>query len=195
MKQHLYSLGKQTLVYGISAAALQVVGVITLPIFARTFSPGEYGALEIVTVGVSAMLMFADIGMSSASQRSYFDYAEGDERRRTVLATAIAAALTTATALAVALILFHRPLSDWLFHGKPYGELVVLGALTLPVTVLATLLREVMRLRFMAWSYTISAIAGAVIAAGLSIWLVLGTNAGMDGVLIGALAGNAVAVL
>jgi O-antigen/teichoic acid export membrane protein len=68
-------------------------------------------------------------------------------------------------------------------------------ALCLPVAILALLLREVMRLRFMPWLYSLSSIAGAVVAAGLGIGLVVGADTGVEGVLIGVLAGHAVSVL
>jgi O-antigen/teichoic acid export membrane protein len=46
----------------------------------------------------------------------------------------------------------------------------------------------------MAWRYSISATAGAAVAAAVGIVLVLATGLGIEGVLIGVLAGNAVAV-
>lgn len=195
MKAHLQSLGKQTLVYGVSAAALQAVGVVTLPVFARAFSPADYGRLEIASVCLGAALVFADLGMASASQRSYFDYTEADEpERRAVLATALATALGMASLLAVVLIVLRAPLAGWLLHDRSQSGLVVIVALCVPVSVLATLLREVMRLRFMAWRYSVSAITAAVVAAAVGIGLVLGTDVGVEGVLLGVLAGNVAAI-
>lgn len=194
MKRHLYSLGRQTIVYGISAVAIQAVGVVTLPIFARAFSPGEFGLLEIATVTISALLVVSDLGMASSSQRSYFDYTDEEaDQRRTVLATALVVALAASSLIALGMIAFRGPIAAWLLHGRSHEELVVLIAASVPLSVFAALLREVMRLRFMAWRYTTSAVAGAAVAAGVGIWLVLGTDAGVNGVLIGVVAGNAVA--
>jgi O-antigen/teichoic acid export membrane protein len=196
VRRHLHSLGRQTLVYGVSAAALQIMGVVTLPVFARTFSPAEYGVLEIVLLGLSAMLVIADLGMASASQRSYFDYTDGDAtERRAVLATALVMGVATASLIAVLLIAFREAIARWLVHDEAHTGLVVLVAVTLPVAIVAAFLREVMRLRFMAGRYSISAIAGAVVAAAVGVGLVLGTDEGVKGVLIGMLAGNAVAVV
>jgi O-antigen/teichoic acid export membrane protein len=196
VKRHLYSLGRQTIVYGVSAAVLQLVGVVTLPIFARAFSPGEYGAVEIATVGIGALLVFADIGLASASQRSYFDYGDDDAvARGAVLTTALATGFAAASVLAALVVLFREPIAEWLFHSSDEVSLVVLVALAVPLTILATFTREVMRLRFMAWSYTASAIMSAAVAAILSVYLVLATDAGPDGVIIGLVAGNAVAAL
>jgi O-antigen/teichoic acid export membrane protein len=196
VKQRLYSLAKQTLVYGVSAAALQIVGVITLPVFARTFTPSEYGVLEIATAALAAMLVIADLGMASASQRSYFDYSDEEvHERRAVIATALATSLATASLVAAVLILFREPIAGWLLHSRDEGDVVALVALCLPVAILALLLREVMRLRFMPWLYSLSSIAGAVVAAALGIGLVVAADTGVEGVLIGVLAGHAVSVL
>src|SRR5215204_6643988 len=62
-------LSTQTLVYGIGGVALQLVGVITLPIFARVFSPADYGVLELGGVAAAILMIVVDGGMASASQR------------------------------------------------------------------------------------------------------------------------------
>jgi O-antigen/teichoic acid export membrane protein len=196
VKHRLSTLGKQTLVYGASAAALQAVGLVTLPVFARVFTPAEYGALEIVIVGLAATMLLADLGLTAAAQRSFFDY--GDHQpgeRRVVLATAIVTAMSMAVAVAALIVMFRVPLADWLFDGQGYTTLLVLAAATIPFTVLANLMREVLRLHFRPWHYAISASLGAVVAGALSVSLVLWTDAGVNGVLIGTLAGSAIAAI
>lgn len=196
MKQHLAKLGKQTLIYGVSGTALQAVGLLTLPIFARVFTPAEYGVLELVTVGVAALLLVADLSLSSASQRSFFDHPDDEvEKRRRVLATAILTAVAVSLVIAVAVFLARDPLADWLLAGQGYTTLIALAALSIPLTVAASMLREVMRLHFRAWHYAASATLSAVIAGGLGAALVLWSSAGVDGVLIGLVAGNAVALV
>jgi O-antigen/teichoic acid export membrane protein len=196
VKAHLALLGKQTLIYGLSAAALQAVGLVTLPVYARTFSPAEYGVLEIATVGMSALLVLADLGMASASQRSYYDYAEDHvTERRAVLATALLVALTAATLLGALLIAFRVQVSEWLFDGQRYTTLLVLVAVTLPTAIVGTFFREVMRLRLRPWQFTISATLAALVTAVVGVVLVVWADSGIDGVMIGVLTGHAVAVV
>lgn len=196
MKTHLARFGKQTVIYGVSAAMIPAVALFTLPVFARAFVPAEYGAIEIVTVGMAALLMLADLGMVSAAQRSYYDYTDEQlTQRRVVLSTAGLVSLATATVLAALLIALRRPIADWLFDGRPHTTLVVLAALCLPPAIIATYCRQVMRLRFQAWHYTASAVLAAIVSAVLGVGLVVGTDVGVDGVLIGVLAGHAVAVV
>ena len=196
MKQHLSKLGKQTLVYGISGTALQAVGLLTLPIFARVFSPTEYGVLELVTVGLAATLLVADLSLRSASQRSFFDYASHqDADRRSVVCTALTAALATSVIVAAVVVLLRHQLAEGVLEDGRYSTLVVLAALAIPLSVLANMMRDVMRLYFRAWHYAASATLGAVVVGGLGAALVLWTDAGVDGVLIGVAVGNAVAAI
>jgi O-antigen/teichoic acid export membrane protein len=196
MREHFSTLAKQTLVYGISSAALQIVGMFTLPVFARVFSPDEYGTLEIATAALGALLVIADLGMISATQRSYFDYADSDrDPRARALATGLAAAVLTAAVLSIGLMAFRAPIAGWLLHDRAQTELVVLVAVALPLSILANFLRQVMRLRFMPWHYSASAVTSALLAGAVGIALVLAAGSGVDGVFIGVVVGNLVAVI
>jgi O-antigen/teichoic acid export membrane protein len=196
MTRHFSTLGKQTLIYGVSGVAMQAVGLLTLPVFTHEFTPAQYGVLELALVGLSAMLMVADLGMASASQRSYFDYGDDHEReRRAVLVTALLVTLSAASTIATVAVVLRAPLASWLFGGQRYQSVVVLAAIGIPLGIAASFLREIMRLHFKAWHYAISSAVAAVISAGVGITLVLRTHAGPSAVLIGALIGNMVAIL
>lgn len=183
-------LGGQTIVYGIGGAALQLVGIVTLPILARVFSPADYGVLELGMV-VSAILMIAvDGGMASASQRSYFDYSDEQEReRRRVLSTALLFQLVAGTIVAALLAAFAEPISRALFDGRDESGLVVLVGVALPAFAAAQFTREVLRLEFRAWSYLAASLAGAVAAAVITILAVVVWDLGVDGAFVGVLAG------
>jgi O-antigen/teichoic acid export membrane protein len=50
VRSHFATLGKQALIYGLSGAALQLVGLVTLPVYARYFTAAQYGVLELGNV-------------------------------------------------------------------------------------------------------------------------------------------------
>ncbi|MEA2393129.1 MAG: hypothetical protein QOJ82_1020 [Solirubrobacteraceae bacterium] len=196
MKNPLFALAKQTLIYGISGVAIQAVGLVTLPIFARVFSQAAYGVLEIGTVTLAVLAILADVGFASSSQRSYFDYSDAQPlERRLVLSTAVLSSTAAAAATAGVLVVAREPVSRWLFGGEPQTTLLVLIAATLPVIILAQFTREVMRLRFRAWHYVVSSTIGAALTAGIGIVAVVWLDRGVDGVFWGALGGAAAAAL
>jgi len=187
-------LGTQTLVYGVGGVALQVVGVVTLPIFARVFSPADYGIIELGTVLAAILMIVVDGGMASASQRSYFDHGDDEEAiRRRVLATAFGFQMLLALLVALVLAAFAEPIARALFDGREETRVIVLVAAALPAFAVAQFTREVLRLEFRAWSYLATSVAGAVVGAAVSIVAVLTWDQGVAGPFIGALAGPLVA--
>ncbi|MGZ4284202.1 MAG: oligosaccharide flippase family protein [Solirubrobacteraceae bacterium] len=191
---HYARLARQTLVYGVGAVAQQLIGVVTLPIYARVFDPAQYGVVEVITVGLAVLGIFVDLGLASASQRSYFDYSDDQpEERRVVLSSSIGPSMAIALILGIGIALAHEPISTWLFGSSRYGTAVVLGALCVPAVTLATLLREVMRLRFATWKYLGSSLITAVVGSLLAIVFVLWFGWGINGVFAGTLAGNLLA--
>jgi O-antigen/teichoic acid export membrane protein len=183
-------LGSQTIVYGIGGIALQVVGVITLPIFARVFEPSDYGIVELGMVMSSICLIVVDGGMASASQRSFFDHGDDEQAiRRRILSTALLFQLALGALMALVLAAIAGPLSEALFDGRDEPGMLVLIGITLPALAAAQFTREVLRLHFRAWSYVTASVAGAVVGTVVSVLAVVSWDAGVEGPFIGVLAG------
>jgi O-antigen/teichoic acid export membrane protein len=194
IKHHLVRLSGQTMVYGLSGATLPLIGLFTLPVFTHVFTTRQYGALEIVIVAAGAVAVVIDLGLNLAAQRSYYHYgAEDAGRRRAVIATAVVASLASACAVAGLLVAFAGPCADLLFGDRRYSTLVAVTALTLPVGVLAQLMREIMRLTLRPWPYLVSSVLSAGVGAAAGIALVTAGSAKLEEVQWGALAGAALA--
>ena len=138
MRSHLIALGRQSLVYGLGGAVLQLVGLITLPVYARVFTPAEYGVIELATVAFTLLIIAVDAGLGAAMQREYFDVPEEDRRARTtVTSTATITSVALATLLAIPAILLREPLAGWLFDDRSQSDIVVLVALSVVAGTLA----------------------------------------------------------
>jgi O-antigen/teichoic acid export membrane protein len=189
-------LARQTLAYGLSGLIVPLVGMVTLPIFARVFTPSEYGLLELGTTTLTVAVAITDAGLTAAALRSFYDYtAEQEPERRSVMLTGFLA--TSAIALAVALLLIgaRDELSRWLFGEPDQGTLMI--AITCSVLAVNTwrYVGEVMRVRFQAFSYlTMSALAATVTTA-LGVAGVLALDWRVDGVFFAAVVGNTIAAV
>src|SRR5438552_13217237 len=75
-------LAQQTLAYGLSGLIVPIVGMVTLPIFARVFTRSQYGLIELGTTMTTVALAITDAGMTSAALRSFYDYRGHEERER-----------------------------------------------------------------------------------------------------------------
>jgi O-antigen/teichoic acid export membrane protein len=196
LRERLLTLGRQTFVYGLAGAAAQAVGIITLPVFARVFTPAEYGVLEIATVGYAAVLVFADTGLTSGAQRSYFDYDEEEQdERRMALFTGLAASLAWGGLAVLLLLAFAEPVSRWVFSGQEYDSIVRIVALTVPLGTIAAFSREAMRLKFRPWRYTVSALLASAGSAVIAVFAVVVLDEGVRGVVLGSLIGIGLAAL
>jgi O-antigen/teichoic acid export membrane protein len=189
-------LGRQTIVYGIGGGALQAIGLLTLPIYARVFQPAQYGVLEVAMVGFATLLVLVDTGMTAGAQRSFYDYAEEQvpERRATLL-TGLTVVMFLSMAVAIGTTLLGDSISRALYGTATHSDLVQIVAWTVPVATLASYLREVMRMHFRAGHYVASALIGAIGAAIAGVLAVTLFGAGISGVLLGLLIGNGAAAL
>jgi O-antigen/teichoic acid export membrane protein len=189
-------LGRQTVIYGLGGAGLQLVGLVTLPIFTRVFGAPQFGVLETTIAAYAALLVLADLGLSSSALRIYYDYdSDGEDQRRSLLSTGLSASVALAGVWMTLAVIFAHALSSWQFGTGRYAELIRIAAISVPVTVLANFLREVMRLKLMPWAYTASAIAGSVGATAFAVTAVLAFHGGLAGVLLGTLAGNVISAV
>lgn len=195
MKGHLLRLGKQTMIYGIGGVALQAIGVLTLPIYTRVFSQAEYGVIEVVVVSMGVAALLVDAGFATALQRSYFDYTDDQpDPRATVLFTAIATSLAIGLVVAFTVAVLHEQIARWLFGETRYAGAVLIAAAALPVTGLASLTRQVLRLRFQPWRYMTSALIAALGGSGVALTAVLVLDRGVEGVFFGTLVGALLSV-
>jgi O-antigen/teichoic acid export membrane protein len=191
---HTSTLAQHTLAYGLSGFVVPLVGVITLPIYARVFSPSEYGVLELGLVLTSIALVVADAGLSAAAQREFYEYRPEQAReRRNVVFTALCATLGLALVVGGVLAVFKDPIAEHVLERADEDTLVLIVAATIPALTLATYLREIMRLGFRTGHYFVSATLTALLTGALGVIAVVVFDMDVKGVFLGTLIASAVA--
>jgi O-antigen/teichoic acid export membrane protein len=152
---------------------------------ARVFTRDQYGVLNLVTTAIAAVAIFVDLGLASASQRSYYDYSDAQVgERRVVLSTAVVTSFVASVVVASVVIILRDPLSQFLFGSNRYGNLMVIAAVTLPLTALMSLSREIMRLHFRAWQFFASSMLAAISGTTFIIVSLTVLHLGLRGVLL-----------
>jgi O-antigen/teichoic acid export membrane protein len=193
---HTSTLAQHTLAYGLSGFIVPLVGVVTLPVYARAFSPSEYGVLELGLVLTSIALVLADAGLSAAAQREFYEYRpEQAADRRNVVFTALCSTLALALAVGAVVALFRDPIAERVLEQADEDTLVLVVAATIPALTLATYLREIMRLGFHTGHYLVSATVTAVLTGALGVLAVLVLDLDVEGVFLGTLIANVVAAV
>src|SRR5215218_20962 len=193
---HTSTLAQHTLAYGLSGFIVPLVGVVTLPIYARAFSPSEYGVLELGLVLTSIALVVADAGLSAAAQREFYEYRpEQASDRRNVVFTALCSTLALALVVGAVLALFRDPIAGRVLEQADEETLVLVVAATIPALTLATYLREIMRLGFHTGHYLVSATVTAVLTGALGVVAVVVFDLDVEGVFLGTLIANVAAAV
>ncbi|MGB2873854.1 MAG: oligosaccharide flippase family protein [Gaiellaceae bacterium] len=187
-------LARQTLAYGVSGLIVPLLGMITLPVFARVFTRSQYGLIELGIATTSVAAAIVDAGLSSAALRGFYDFsARQDRERRSLMLTGFAASTGFSLVFAAALIALRHDLARWIFGSAHQASLVLVIAATLPALNTLRYVSELLRVRLQASHYLVtSAIAGTVITA-ISLAGVLALGWRVKGVFFAVLIGNAAA--
>jgi O-antigen/teichoic acid export membrane protein len=189
-------LARQTLAYGLSGLIVPLVGMITLPIFARVFTRGQYGVIELGTTTMTVALSITDAGLTAAALRSFYDYgADREDERRSVMLTGFLTTSALALFVAGILIAFRVDIARWLF-GQP-GHSTVLIAVACSMLALNTwrFVGEVMRVRFQAFNYLTMSVLAASVTTALGVTGVLVFDWRVNGVFFAAVVGNSLAAI
>ncbi|HEY3727757.1 MAG TPA: oligosaccharide flippase family protein [Solirubrobacteraceae bacterium] len=194
MRKHILRLGHDSLIYGLGSVGRRLAGIITLPLYARAFGPKEFANLELAVATYSLLGGVVDLGLTSAFVRSFFDYGkdrEGIRGRRLVVSTSFSVIFGSSFFLATALVVFRDFAARVIFvhPGEAEIQLVVLVAAMIPLGEAAILTAQLMRVCNERRSFVISTVVGSVITLAVGPVLVFGLHTGVQGVLVGQLAG------
>jgi O-antigen/teichoic acid export membrane protein len=192
---HTATLAQHTLAYGLSGFVVPLVGLVTLPIYSRVFSPAEYGLLELGIVVTSIGLVLADGGLSAGAQRNFYEYRPDQvAERRNVLFTALVATFALGLLVAAVLILLRGTVAERLLERPGEKTLVAVVATTIPAITVATYFREIMRLGFRTGAYLVSSALTAFLTGALGVFAVVALDLDVEGVFVGTLVAALVAV-
>jgi O-antigen/teichoic acid export membrane protein len=151
---------------------------------------------ELATTAIGVAAVVVELGLTSASQRSYFDYSDDQaSERRVVLSTALITYTLSTLVACVFLVVAREPIAEFLFNNRHEGDLVVVAAATLPVGALVSFSREVMRLHFRAGQFLTSSVIAAVVGTGFVVVGLLVFHMEVLGLVLSAVVGGAVAAI
>jgi O-antigen/teichoic acid export membrane protein len=194
MREALKKLSAESLVYGLGQVSGRAVQLLLVPVLTRVLARGEYGVSDLVLAYLQTAVLVLVFGMDGALAR--FFYQEPDRAARIRMAsTSLAFRLVVGGLAALLLALFATPLSRALVGSEVYRKVLLLGAATLPFTLVVLFGNDVLRVTFQPWKFIALNLAQTLLTTGLSLWLVLAKHLGVAGVLYGRLAGDAACAL
>ena len=185
-------LAGDSLIYGLGSLVPALLGLLTVPFVARALDSSDYGRLELVTTTVSLAVVVLDCGLSSAMARFFLDLPPEDVAgRRSIVSSASFVTLGSSMIVALLAIALAGPAAPHI--GEDGRLLIVLAALSLPLTILTQVTRETMRLQFRPWRYLTAVVLAGVPTAVLAVLSVTVLDLGVIGILAATAVGLSIA--
>src|SRR6266705_804359 len=144
VSKYLRQLGSESLVYGLSGVFARFVSVLLVPIYARIFAPKDYGIISLVTTTLALVSIFVVLGLDNAAHRWYWDTEDIADRKKT-LASWVWCQLAMATVVAAVMFIVAGALAKLIIGDPGAGIYFRIAALTLPLTVLSTVMTSWLR--------------------------------------------------
>lgn len=175
---------KEGRIYAVSNIINRAAGLLLLPLYTRWLSVAEYGVYALIVSLMEVLSMVCGAGLARALSRLYFDYPENHVNRSNVITTAISMMLSMIALVSVISPVIAEPLA-WLLTGETGHRAEVLAALpSIPCGILLEVISSYYVVRKAAKSVLLMAIAKAVSLFGLTLWLLVGLNLGVWGILL-----------
>ena len=177
---------RQFLIYGLSGAASRLAAVLLVPLYTRTLSVTDYGALELLLAIYALIVIFAGMQVESAVARDYYTaQARGElgALRWNALYLAFAGTLIAGSALLVALTCGALPAA---FDAPTLGLLLLL---TMTTQVFGVQL-VVLRFGANALTFALISFCDLALCAAFSVVYIVGLQMGVHGALFGVLSGK-----
>lgn len=194
MREALKKLGGESVIYGLGQVSGRAVQLLLVPVLTAVLRQQEYGVSELVLAYLQTAVLVLVFGMDGALAR--FFYQEPDRAARVrMVSSSLGFRLATGGAAAALIALAAAPLSHLLVGSDAYRKYVLIGAATLPLTLVVLFGNDVLRVTFQPWKFIALNLTQTLVTAGVTLWLVLGRHLGVAGVLYGRLAGDAISAL
>ncbi len=190
MREALKKLTGESLVYGLGAVGGRAVQLLLVPILTRLLAPQAFGVGDLVLAYSQTLVLVLVFGLDGALARFFYHEPDREARIRMV-STSFVFRLVTGGTVALLAALAAAPLATQLVGGEVYRKYVLIGAATLPFTLIVLFGNDVLRVTFQPWKFVALNVAQTALVGGLSVWFVVERGLGVAGMLYGRLFGDA----
>lgn len=176
-------------VYSLTPLLSSLVGFLLVPVYTRTFTPTDYGALALVNTTTTLATIFVVFGLDNSSAIWFWDQPEPADRARTWSSWL---AFTTATSLVVAVLalLLRKPLSRALFSDESLSPLWVLFAANIVAVNIPRIGILWYRMERAPWPAVLLGAVSSVGTATFGVYFVVHLKLGLPGAIAGQAAGS-----
>jgi len=184
---NLKRLSKDSLIYGVGNVIEYIAAFFLLPIFTRVFTPSDYGILDTIATFISVLNLFLLMGLNSAMQRYYFDAKREGSDGSKVISTTIIVLSFFSIIISLLIFPFTDQISNLFFNSIKYTHLIRIAILSIPLSLLVKVLKDIFRLKFKPLRFSIVTIIHFLLRISIILILILIYNKGLLGNFYGIL--------
>jgi O-antigen/teichoic acid export membrane protein len=184
-------VGRHTLIYAAGIMLSRALSIIMLPIYTRYLSPADYGVIELIGMTLEVISIFAGAQIALGIFR-YYHKAETEQERNAVVSTAllglgVSYLLVGGIAFAAAV-----PISRLVWGTEAHAGVMRIASAGFMLQCLLIVPLAYARVRERAVLFVAANAVKVVIGLASNLWLVVGLEWGVAGVLWSNLLANAV---
>ena len=178
------TLGRHSMIYGLGVILTKAVSFVMLPIYTRFLTPTDYGILQLITMTLEVVSIFAGSRIAFGIFH-YYHKAQDDAGRRSVLSTALLLLAASFAAAAIAAIIFAGPIARLVFgEGELYPIYIRLAAAAMAFESLILVPSSLFQLQQRSGYYVGVGVVKLFMQVGLNLVFLVGFEAGVTGVLL-----------
>ncbi len=183
LPSRLAFLAKDTLFYGGITATVRFSALITTPIIARVLSPADYGAVDVATVFLTALMSLTLLGQDSAVAR-YYHGTDCEAERKTIVSTGLWISIPTSFLVGAVVYIFSDEICGaWGLDRDRSSILFSLVAIALPFSVITQHFMGLLKWTFRRLPYFVLASALTLTLVGSVVLFLIFLEMGKTGVL------------
>lgn len=190
MSQQLKKTVKSSAIYGFGTMLRRLTGLVMLPIYTRYLTPADYGVIELLTMAIEIAGILIGLRIAQAMFR-YYILAENEEDKRLVVSTVLFTVVVTSFVGASALYFSAESLTRIIFGNTEYVYEFKLFAFTLVTNAIAAVGLSYLRARQKPILFVTISLASLVVQVSLNIVFVVMLEMHVTGVVYSALISGA----
>lgn len=183
MENKFIATAKHAIVFGIGSIGKELIGFILLPIYTRLLSPSDYGVLTIITTVSNLLRAFLTLGLSTSIFRFFF-YSNEIRERKSLISSALIFLVLESLIILLIFVPFSVNSSSLLFNSSEYSQHLTLALITLCFSNLQIIPLALLRAEKKSLQFGIYSLINFVVILLLRIWLVVGKNYNIYGILL-----------
>lgn len=191
MSRQLFArLSKESFIYGLSAAASKLVGLILVPLYARALTQDQFGYFNLIVTGTGILSSLLILGLDAATAITFYR-TEDLQQRRTIASSFLFFEIILTVVVCGLLFVLAKPIAIIALGSDAFTHYVQLGILTVPFAVYITMFLDLARLVRLPWRYMAISIGNLLLTFILILLGITIMQDRIEGVLAASLVGSA----